>query len=108
MIYDVKSSTVSEISKGLLKSVEKSKGTASERKAFSIIENWDGSYLKTSVGGIYRKVDIKRKDIFKLRHTNIIYLARLINDTWHYHFSQYITQLICIFPILGHVEYVTL
>ena len=50
MIYDVKSSTVSEISKGLLKSVEKSKGTASERKAFSIIENWDGSYLKTSVG----------------------------------------------------------
>jgi penicillin amidase len=50
MIYDVKSSTVSEISKGLLKSLEKSKGTASERKAFSIIENWDGSYLKTSVG----------------------------------------------------------
>ena len=50
MIYDVKSPTVSEISKGLLKSVEKSKGTASERKAFSIIENWDGSYLKTSVG----------------------------------------------------------
>ena len=50
MIYDVKSSTVSEISKGLLKSVEKSKGTASERKAFSIIENWDGNYLKTSVG----------------------------------------------------------
>jgi penicillin amidase len=50
MIYDVKSSTVSEISKGLLKSVEKSNGTASERKAFSIIENWDGNYLKTSVG----------------------------------------------------------
>lgn len=50
MIYDVKSSTVSEISKDLLKSVEKSKGTASERKAFSIIENWDGNYLKTSVG----------------------------------------------------------
>ena len=50
MIYDVKSSTVSEISKDLLKSVEKSKGTTSERKAFSIIENWDGNYLKTSVG----------------------------------------------------------
>jgi penicillin amidase len=50
MIYDVKSSTTSEISKGLLKSVEKSKGTASERKAFSILENWDGNYLKTSVG----------------------------------------------------------
>jgi len=50
MIYDVKSSTVSEISQNLLKSVEKSKGTASERKAFSILENWNGNYLKTSVG----------------------------------------------------------
>ena len=49
MIYDVKSSTVSEISQNLLKSVEKSKRTASERKAFSILENWDGNYLKTSV-----------------------------------------------------------
>jgi penicillin amidase len=50
MIYDVKSSTVSKISQNLLKSVEQSKRTASERKAFSILENWDGSYLKTSVG----------------------------------------------------------
>ncbi len=50
MIYDVKSSTVSKISQNLLKSVEQSKLTASERKAFSILENWDGSYLKTSVG----------------------------------------------------------
>jgi penicillin amidase len=50
MIYDVKSSTVSEISQNLLKSIEKSKRTASERKAFSILENWDGNYLKTSVG----------------------------------------------------------
>ena len=47
MIYDVKSSTVSEISQNLLKSIEKSKRTASERKAFSILENWDGNYLKT-------------------------------------------------------------
>ena len=50
MIYDVKSSTVSKISQNLLKSVEQSKLTVSERKAFSILENWDGSYLKTSVG----------------------------------------------------------
>ncbi len=50
MIYDVKSSTVSNISKHLLKSVVQSNLTASERKVFSILENWDGSYLKTSVG----------------------------------------------------------
>jgi penicillin amidase len=50
MIYDVKSSTVSSISKHLLKSVVQSNLTASERKVFSILENWDGSYLKTSVG----------------------------------------------------------
>jgi penicillin amidase len=50
MVYDVKSSTVSEISKNLLKSVDKSALTASEKKAFSILENWDGTYLKTSVG----------------------------------------------------------
>jgi penicillin amidase len=50
MIYDIKSSTVSEISKNLLKSIDKSTLTPSERKAFSILENWDGTYLKTSVG----------------------------------------------------------
>ena len=50
MIYDVKSSTVSSISKHLLKCVVQSNLTASERKVFSILENWDGSYLKTSVG----------------------------------------------------------
>ncbi len=50
MIYDVKSSTVPEISQNLLKSVDKSALTPSERKAFSILENWDGTYLKTSVG----------------------------------------------------------
>lgn len=50
MVYDVKSSTVSEISKNLLKNVDKSALTPSERKAFLILENWDGTYLKTSVG----------------------------------------------------------
>ena len=50
MIYDVKSSTVSEIIENLLKSVDKSTLTPSERKAFSILKNWDGTYLKTSLG----------------------------------------------------------
>jgi len=49
MIYDIKSSTVSEISKNLLKSIDKSTLTPSERKAFSILKKWDGTYLKSSV-----------------------------------------------------------
>ena len=56
MIYDVKSSTVSSISKHLLKCVVQSNLTASVRIVFSILENWDGSYLKTSVGpSIYNR-----------------------------------------------------
>ncbi|MDG1698298.1 MAG: penicillin acylase family protein [Polaribacter sp.] len=50
MIYDVKSSTVSQIIQNLLKSIEQSELMVSERKVFSILENWDGSYLKTSIG----------------------------------------------------------
>ncbi|MFK8059571.1 MAG: penicillin acylase family protein [Polaribacter sp.] len=50
MIYDVKSSTVSEISQNLLKSVNKSNLSASERKMFSVLENWDGTHFKKSVG----------------------------------------------------------
>ena len=50
MTYDVKSSTVSNIIRDLLKSVNKSDLSASERKAFSVLENWDGNYLKTAVG----------------------------------------------------------
>ena len=49
MTYDVKSSTVPRIIKSLLKSVDKSDLTVSERKAFSILKNWDGTYLKTAV-----------------------------------------------------------
>jgi penicillin amidase len=33
----------------LLKSIDKSTLTPSERKAFSILKNWDGTYLKSSV-----------------------------------------------------------
>ena len=50
MVYDVKSSTVSKISKNLLKSVDELKLTVSEKKAASILENWDGTHLKTSIG----------------------------------------------------------
>ncbi|QXP70978.1 penicillin acylase family protein [Polaribacter sp. R2A056_3_33] len=50
MTYDVKSSTVPNIISDLLKSVNKSDLSASERKAFSVLENWDGNYLKTAVG----------------------------------------------------------
>ncbi|WP_218598365.1 penicillin acylase family protein [Polaribacter sp. NJDZ03] len=50
MTYDVKSSTVTNIIRDLLKSVDKSDLSASERKGFSVLENWDGNYLKTAVG----------------------------------------------------------
>ncbi|MCL7765285.1 penicillin acylase family protein [Polaribacter sp. Z014] len=50
MTYDVKSSTVPDIIHNLLKNVDKSELLASERKAFSELENWDGNYLKTAVG----------------------------------------------------------
>ncbi|WP_158841177.1 penicillin acylase family protein [Polaribacter sp. L3A8] len=49
MTYDVKSATVPGIIHSLLKSVDKSILTVSERKAFSVLENWDGTYLKTAV-----------------------------------------------------------
>ena len=50
MTYDVKSSTVPEIIKNLLNSVDKNILTASEKKAFLILESWDGNYLKSAVG----------------------------------------------------------
>ena len=49
MIYDVKSSTASKIGRDLLKSVDKSSLSVSGRKAFSILEKWNGTHLKTSV-----------------------------------------------------------
>ena len=50
MIYDVKSPTVSKIANDLLKNIDKSSLSASERKAFTELEKWDGNYLKTKVG----------------------------------------------------------
>ena len=49
MICDVTSSTVSEISKNLLNGMNTSSFSASEKKAISILENWDGNYLKDAV-----------------------------------------------------------
>jgi penicillin amidase len=50
MTYDVKSSTVPGISKSLLKNIDQNLLTTAEKKVFSILENWDGNYLKSSVG----------------------------------------------------------
>ena len=50
MTYDVKSSTVSDISKTLLKNIDQNLLTTAEKRVFSILENWDGNYLKSSVG----------------------------------------------------------
>ena len=50
MTYDVKSSTVLDISKSLLKNIDQNLLTTAEKKVFSVLENWDGNYLKSSVG----------------------------------------------------------
>jgi penicillin amidase len=50
MTYDVKSSTVSDISKALLKNIDQNLLTTEEKRVFSVLENWDGNYLKNSVG----------------------------------------------------------
>ncbi|MFY9243442.1 MAG: penicillin acylase family protein [Polaribacter sp.] len=48
MMFDVKSSTVSEIAIDLLKNVNRNDLSVSELKAISILENWDGTYLKNA------------------------------------------------------------
>jgi len=50
MTYDVKSSTVPDISKSLLINIDQNLLTTVEKKVFSVLENWDGNYLKSSVG----------------------------------------------------------
>ncbi|PQB08120.1 penicillin acylase family protein [Polaribacter filamentus] len=56
MMFDVKSSAVSEIANDLLKSLDQSKFSVSEKKAVETLENWDGTYLKNSVGAtIYNR-----------------------------------------------------
>ncbi|WP_435415412.1 penicillin acylase family protein [Polaribacter aestuariivivens] len=56
MLYDVKSSTASKIANDFMKNINQSKLSASEKKAISILGNWDGNYLKNSVGAtIYNR-----------------------------------------------------
>ncbi len=56
MIYDVKSSTVSEITNDLLSFVNSKDFSASQKKAMSILSNWDGVYTKSNVGAtIYNR-----------------------------------------------------
>ncbi|WP_028891264.1 penicillin acylase family protein [Tenacibaculum sp. 47A_GOM-205m] len=49
MIYDVTSPVVPEIGRELLVSVDKSSLSPSAKKAYSVLEKWDGEYLKTNV-----------------------------------------------------------
>lgn len=56
MIYDVKSSNVSQIANDLLAIVNDSDFSVSQKKAVSILKNWDGTYSKTAVGAtIYNR-----------------------------------------------------
>ena len=56
MIYDVKSSNVSQIANDLLAIVNDSDFSVSQKKAISILKNWDGTYSKTAVGAtIYNR-----------------------------------------------------
>ncbi|AZJ34892.1 penicillin acylase family protein [Tenacibaculum singaporense] len=49
MIYDVTSLVVPEIGRELLASVDKSSLSPSAKKAYSVLEKWNGEYLKTNV-----------------------------------------------------------
>jgi penicillin amidase len=56
MMFDVKSSTVSEIANNLIKNINRAGLSASEKKVIRILEKWDGSYFKNSVGAtIYNR-----------------------------------------------------
>lgn len=52
MMYDVTSSADHKIGTDLLKFVSKSDLNASEKQAFSILENWNGIYLKSSIAPV--------------------------------------------------------
>ena len=52
MLYDVTSSVDHKIAADLLKYVSKNKLEASEKQAYSILEKWDGSYLKSSIAPV--------------------------------------------------------
>jgi penicillin amidase len=49
MIYDVQSATVSDIANDLLQYVDQQNLSVSQKKAISILENWNGDYQKTAI-----------------------------------------------------------
>lgn len=49
MTYDVTSATVSDISKDLLKNINQSSLSITEKTAIAFLEKWDGTYLKESI-----------------------------------------------------------
>ena len=49
MIYDVTSSTASDIGRNLLSNINDKNFSASEKKAISILNKWNGEHLKTSI-----------------------------------------------------------
>lgn len=49
ILYDVTSSTVADISKDLLKNINKSNLSIAEKTAFLVLEKWDGNYLKSAI-----------------------------------------------------------
>ena len=56
MIYDVTSAKVPEIASNLLNYVNERDLSASEKKAFAILNNWNGTYTKDAVGAtIYNR-----------------------------------------------------
>ena len=57
MIFDVTSSTASEIIGNMFKDFNTDNLSVSERKAFKIVNSWDGTYAKNSVGAtIYNRI----------------------------------------------------
>jgi penicillin amidase len=49
MLFDVTSSTTPEISKDLLKNINKSNLSIAEKTAFSVLQKWNGNHLKNDV-----------------------------------------------------------
>lgn len=49
MIYDVQSATVSDIANDLLQYIDQQNISASQKKAVSILENWNGDYQKNAI-----------------------------------------------------------
>ncbi len=67
MLYDVTSPTAPEIAKNFIASIDKKSLSASERKAISILKNWNGYYGKNEIAPVIynRMVYEFQKNTFK-------------------------------------------